>query len=66
MSRYTTALLVPKLNGTFELQRVYFDEAGPDEVLVEIHAIGICHTDIACANGVLPCRANAVLGHEGT
>ncbi|KAK0732016.1 chaperonin 10-like protein [Lasiosphaeris hirsuta] len=38
----------------------------PDEVLVEISASGLCHTDLSCANGTLPCAPNAVLGHEGT
>ncbi|KAK4209440.1 putative alcohol dehydrogenase [Rhypophila decipiens] len=65
MSRTTTALVVPELNGKFELKQIYLDEIQPDEVLVEIHASGICHTDLSCANGTLPCAPNAVLGHEG-
>lgn len=65
MSRTTTALVVPELNGKFELQQVYLDDIQPDEVLVEIQASGICHTDLSCANGTLPCAPNAVLGHEG-
>ena len=66
MSRTTTALVVPELNGKFELREVYLDEMQPDEVLVEIHASGICHTDLSFAVGLLPCEPNAVLGHEGT
>ncbi|KAM7182997.1 putative alcohol dehydrogenase [Rhypophila sp. PSN 637] len=65
MSRTTTALVVPELNGKFELKQIYLDQIQPDEVLVEIHASGICHTDLSCANGTLPCAPNAVLGHEG-
>ncbi|KAK0630346.1 chaperonin 10-like protein [Bombardia bombarda] len=65
MSRTTTALVVPELNGTFELQEVYLNTLQPDEVLVEIHASGVCHTDLSCSTGVLPCVAGAVLGHEG-
>ena len=66
MSRSTTALVVPELNGKFELREIYLDAIQPDEVLVEIHASGICHTDLSCATGTLPCEPNAVLGHEGT
>ncbi|KAL2133002.1 hypothetical protein VTI74DRAFT_3040 [Chaetomium olivicolor] len=65
MSRTTTALVLPKVGGKFELREVYLADMQPDEVLVEIHASGLCHTDLSCAAGVLPCRPNAVLGHEG-
>ncbi|KAK4175494.1 putative alcohol dehydrogenase [Triangularia setosa] len=65
MSRTTTALVAPELNGKFELREVYLDAIQADEVLVEIQASGLCHTDLSCAVGILPCRPNAVLGHEG-
>ncbi|KAL2270754.1 hypothetical protein VTJ83DRAFT_125 [Remersonia thermophila] len=65
MSRRTTALVVPELNGKFELREVYLSDIQPDEVLVEIHASGLCHTDLSFATGVLPCQPGAVLGHEG-
>ncbi|KAH6871501.1 chaperonin 10-like protein, partial [Thelonectria olida] len=65
MTRTTTALVAPKLDGCFELQEICLDSLQPEEALVEIHASGICHTDISCASGKLPCAPNAVLGHEG-
>ncbi|KAB5585025.1 chaperonin 10-like protein [Coniochaeta sp. 2T2.1] len=65
MSRTTTALVVPQLDGNFVLREVYLDNVRPDEVLVEIHASGICHSDLSCSVGKLPCAPNAVLGHEG-
>ncbi|KAL2167286.1 hypothetical protein VTG60DRAFT_1445 [Thermothelomyces hinnuleus] len=65
MSRTTTALVAPELNGKFEIREVYLDDIRPDEVLVEIHASGLCHTDLSFATGVLPGEPNAVLGHEG-
>jgi Zn-dependent alcohol dehydrogenase len=61
----TTALIAPSLDGSFELKEVCLDSLQPDEALVEIHASGVCHTDLACASGKLPCAPNAVLGHEG-
>ncbi|KAL6364282.1 hypothetical protein LRP88_02201 [Fusarium phalaenopsidis] len=65
MSRTTTALVVPELNGQFELQEISLDALQSDEALVQVHAFGVCHTDISCAKGKLPCGPNAVLGHEG-
>ncbi|KAL9564863.1 hypothetical protein ACKAV7_011315 [Fusarium commune] len=61
----TTALIAPALDGSFELKEIYLDSLQPDEALVEIHASGVCHTDLSCASGKLPCAPNAVLGHEG-
>lgn len=65
MSRTTTALVAPNLDGQFKLEQVHLYSLQPDEALVEIHASGVCHTDLACASGKLPCGKNAVLGHEG-
>ncbi|KHN93942.1 alcohol dehydrogenase [Metarhizium album ARSEF 1941] len=61
----TTALVLNQLNGPFSFETVKLDTLRPDEALVEIHASGICHTDLACADGTLPAFAPAVLGHEG-
>jgi S-(hydroxymethyl)glutathione dehydrogenase/alcohol dehydrogenase len=44
------------------------DLAGPrdGEVLVRLHACGVCHTDMYSASGVDPSGyAPCVLGHEG-
>ncbi|KAF4953617.1 hypothetical protein FGADI_5953 [Fusarium gaditjirri] len=60
-----TTLIAPALDGSFELKEVYLDSLQPDEALIEIHASGVCHTDLSCASGKLPCAPNAVLGHEG-
>ncbi|CAK7206108.1 hypothetical protein SEUCBS139899_008892 [Sporothrix eucalyptigena] len=65
MTRTTTALVVPELNGKFKLKEVSLEALQPDEALIEIHASGVCHTDLNCALGRLPCAPNAVLGHEG-
>jgi Zn-dependent alcohol dehydrogenase len=65
MSRTTTALTTPRLDGTFELAQVDLNAIQPDEVLVEIHASGICHTDLSSAAGKLFSSPGAVLGHEG-
>lgn len=49
----------------------YFDDVevadpGPGEVKVQIHAAGVCHSDLSAMNGTLPMPAPCVLGHEGS
>lgn len=65
MSRETTALVVKESQGPFTLETIKLDALRPDEALVEIHATGICHTDLSCAAGILPAHFPAVFGHEG-
>ena len=38
---------------------------GPGEVLVEVKAAGVCHSDLHPARGDWPARTPLVLGHEG-
>ena len=38
---------------------------GPGEVLVRLHASGVCHSDYNAMDGTAPTRCPAVLGHEG-
>jgi S-(hydroxymethyl)glutathione dehydrogenase / alcohol dehydrogenase len=39
---------------------------GPGEILVEVRAAGVCHSDLHPARGDWPMRVPVVLGHEGT
>jgi S-(hydroxymethyl)glutathione dehydrogenase/alcohol dehydrogenase len=41
------------------------DAPGPDEVLVEMQAAGVCHSDLHPARGDWPVKTPVVLGHEG-
>ena len=41
------------------------DTPGPGEVLVEIKAAGVCHSDLHPARGDWPAKTPLVLGHEG-
>ncbi|KAK9343147.1 hypothetical protein V1522DRAFT_250411 [Lipomyces starkeyi] len=59
-------MIVPKLGAAFEAKTVELDSLRPLEVLVEIKATGICHTDIAVQQGKIPMKFPAVLGHEGS
>ncbi|MDF3305919.1 NAD(P)-dependent alcohol dehydrogenase [Rhodococcus sp. T2V] len=49
----------------FSLETITIDGPKAGEVLVEIEAVGICHTDLAARDGALPTALPAVLGHEG-
>lgn len=48
----------------FVIQDAWIDEPRPDEILVRIVGVGVCHTDLFFQlQGIIP--APAVLGHEG-
>ena len=50
----------------FTIEDITLDEPRADEVLVRIHACGVCHTDMAARDRQLPTPLPMVLGHEGT
>jgi aryl-alcohol dehydrogenase len=60
-----TAAVVEEKGGPFELRELELGELRQDEVLVEVAASGICHTDLICRDQWLPVPLPAVLGHEG-
>jgi aryl-alcohol dehydrogenase len=49
----------------FEIAELELGELQADEVLVEVAASGICHTDLVCRDQWIPVPLPAVLGHEG-
>jgi len=63
----TAALILKNQNEPFEVSPVLLDSDLQDQdVLVEIHATGICHTDIGVQKlGKFPGKFPRVLGHEG-
>jgi Zn-dependent alcohol dehydrogenase len=40
-------------------------DPGPGEVLVEVLAAGLCHSDLSVVDGTIPFPVPVVLGHEG-
>jgi Zn-dependent alcohol dehydrogenase len=48
-----------------QLEDVQLAEPREGEVLVRVHAAGICHSDLHYMTGDLSCRMPVVLGHEG-
>jgi aryl-alcohol dehydrogenase len=60
-----TAAVARSVDTPFELQTLELKEPGPDELLVKIHASGVCHTDAAVKEQHIPAPLPMVLGHEG-
>jgi dehydrogenase len=58
------AAVVPIANGKWEVKDVPKPELGPNQVLIEIHASGICYTDVHQTKGDLPGPFPRILGHE--
>ena len=65
MTLEATALVAPKVGGPLELRKIQLDVPQPDEAVVEIHAVGICHADVSCLHGKLQAKFPSVFGHEG-
>lgn len=49
----------------YSIEKCELAAPGIDEVLVQIKACGICHTDSSVKAGILPVQYPIVLGHEG-
>jgi aryl-alcohol dehydrogenase len=61
-----TAAVVPARLAPFEIHTLDLAPPGPDEVLVQILASGMCHTDLHARDGYFPTLPYPVVcGHEG-
>jgi S-(hydroxymethyl)glutathione dehydrogenase/alcohol dehydrogenase len=61
--RELPAIVLERLGQLPTLETVLLSEPGPGEVLVRIHASGICHTDLGYLQDARACPV--ILGHEG-
>lgn len=59
-----TAAIARSGETEFAIANLKLDSPRPDEILVQVAAVGICHTDLWMRDG-LPAGQQAVLGHEG-
>lgn len=66
MSRTATAAVLRAHGSTPVLETVTVPDLRPDEILVRVAGVGICHTDLTAAAGGVPLPLPAVLGHEGS
>ncbi|MCE5319009.1 MAG: alcohol dehydrogenase catalytic domain-containing protein [Parachlamydia sp.] len=58
------AAIVPGKNQKWEIKELPVPKPGPNQVLMKIHASGICYTDVHQTEGMLPGPFPRVLGHE--
>jgi aryl-alcohol dehydrogenase len=60
-----TAALLREPGSPLQLEEVELSAPGEGEIRVHMRGVGICHTDISAAHGLIPIPLPAVLGHEG-
>lgn len=65
-SKNTFAAVAYSGETDFRLENIEIESPRPDEVLVEIRGVGICHTDLVFRSGNIPYPFPAVFGHEGS
>ena len=58
------AAVVPAVRSRWEVKEVPASDPGPNQVLIEMHASGLCFTDVHQTNGQLPGPFPRILGHE--
>src|SRR5438034_1328743 len=58
------AAIFEAVNRPLIIDEVQVDGPAEGEVLIEIKASGICHSDLHMLDGKLPCSGPAILGHE--
>jgi S-(hydroxymethyl)glutathione dehydrogenase/alcohol dehydrogenase len=65
MSITTQAAIAVGLNQPLVIEEVTLRDPLPGEVLIEMKASGLCHTDLSVMEGKFPYPFPAILGHEG-
>lgn len=66
MSTTVTAAVLTKPGEPLELRDVLIDDPLPNEVLVRVDAVGLCHSDLHYMHGSLIIGTPVILGHEVT
>ena len=59
------AAVLPDTGAAMEVRELELAAPRAGEVLVRLHASGVCHSDLNAIDGTAPTRCPAVLGHEG-
>jgi len=58
------AAVVPAVHARWEVKEVPTPRPGANEVLIKIHASGLCYTDVHITEGKLPTKFPRTIGHE--
>lgn len=61
----TVAAVTNELGARFDFREVELDALRTGEMLIDVVAVGLCHTDLSVRDGHLPFPLPGVLGHEG-
>lgn len=61
----TRSAVVSAKDAPFEIRDLELRDPRPHEVIVEVAAVGVCHTDIIMQEQFFPVPLPAVFGHEG-
>ncbi|MDB5577852.1 MAG: NAD(P)-dependent alcohol dehydrogenase [Bradyrhizobium sp.] len=59
------AAIMPGVNQPFSVEPITVDDPRAGEILIDIKAVGICHSDLVMVSGVFGTAFPAVFGHEG-
>lgn len=59
------AAVLHSAESPLSIEEVRLERLGPEDVLVEMEAAGLCHTDFEAQQGSYPVKVPMVLGHEG-
>lgn len=59
------AAIMPGASQPFSIETITVDGPQAGEILIDIKAVGVCHTDLAVASGAFGTVFPAVFGHEG-
>ena len=60
-----TAAIARVAGAPLSIEEIDIEEPREQEILVEVVATGVCHTDLVVRDGMLPTPLPVVLGHEG-
>lgn len=63
--RKINAAVLRRHGAPLALEALELDDIRHDELLVRVVACGVCHTDVACRDAIIPVPLPIVLGHEG-
>lgn len=65
MTQTSRAVICRELNHPVVVEEIQVDAPKRNEVMVRLHACGVCHSDLSATTGVIALPTPLVLGHEG-
>ncbi|WOC14145.1 NAD(P)-dependent alcohol dehydrogenase [Gordonia sp. MP11Mi] len=60
------AAVLNEVGGDLSIVELTATDLVAGEVLVKVHGVGVCHTDLTVIDGAMPQQTPIVLGHEGS